>query len=141
MLRHVMGDQKFFAALRQYVHKYHFGQVDTASFEKICEAEYGKSLDWFFKQWIYGVGRPIYSLSWRVKEGASPATIVVTLNQEQPELFAMPIDLTLEGGSGQKTISVWNDQKTQQYTLPLSGELKGLVLDSGGWILKGTPTP
>jgi aminopeptidase N len=141
MLRHVMGDQKFFAALKKYVHKYQYGEVESASFENICEAEYGKSLDWFFKEWIYGAGRPTYSLSWRVKEDASPVAVIVTLKQEQPELFAMPIDLTLEDGAGPKTISVWNDQKTQQYTLPVSGELKSVVLDNGGWILKGTPTP
>ncbi len=138
MLRHVMGDQKFFAALKQYVHQYQYHEVETAEFKNTCEAQYGRPLDWFFKEWIYGAGRPIYSLSWTSAPSANKA--VITIKQEQPELFAMPIDLTFEDGTGSKTISVWNDQNTQQYSVPVSGELKTVVVDRDGWILKGTTT-
>lgn len=138
MLRHVMGDQKFFTAMKRYVQKHQYREVETTDFETVCEEQYGKPLSWFFKEWVYGTGRPIYSVNWI--SGSSPGKALITIKQEQAGLFAMPIDLLLEDASGSKTISVWNDQKTQQYSVGVSGEIKTVVLDPNGWVLKGATT-
>jgi aminopeptidase N len=55
MLRHVMGDEEFSRSLKAYVKTFSYKSASTEDFEAVCEKEYGRSLDWFFKEWIYGV--------------------------------------------------------------------------------------
>src|SRR5678815_6081497 len=40
MLRHVMGDEKFFDALRTYVKEYSYRNVATEDFRAVCERVY-----------------------------------------------------------------------------------------------------
>src|SRR5260370_30828016 len=62
MLRHVLGDAAFFGALRDYVRQYGGGNATTGDFERACQRRYGRSLAWFFREWVYSTSRPIYAV-------------------------------------------------------------------------------
>jgi aminopeptidase N len=137
MLRHVMGDEKFFSALRAYVKEYSYRNVATEDFRAVCERVYGKSLEWFFAQWVYGVSRPMYRVSW----AAADDHLALTIRQAQTEapVFTMPIDVAVATASGTTRHTVWNDRNEQTFQIPMSSkpvDVKNVSIDPDGWILK-----
>lgn len=147
MLRHVLGDQKFFDALKQYRTRYAYSNASTADFQQVCEGSYGASLDWFFKQWIYARGRPIYKVSFNFSgvdsTGHYGVTIVVKQKQSQ-EIpgrengnYIMPLDLTIYYSDGtSETIVAFNDSRSQRFTLTVPKRPVDVGLDDFSWILK-----
>lgn len=136
MLRHVMGDQQFFEALRTYVAQYSYRSVSTEDFRAVCERVYGKSLEWFFAQWIYGASRPTYRVSW----AAADDRLSLTIRQAQTDApaFTMPIDVLVTTASGATRHTVWNDRSDQTFQIAVSGaaaDIKAVSIDPDGWIL------
>lgn len=137
MLRHVMGDQQFFLALRTYVTEYSYRSVSTEDFRAVCERVYGKSLDWFFAQWIHGESRPTYRVSWT----ATDDRLSLTIRQAQTDApaFTMPIDVLVTTQSGTARHTVWNDRSEQTFQIAVSGaasDIKDVSIDPDEWILK-----
>ncbi|HIG48435.1 MAG TPA: M1 family peptidase, partial [candidate division Zixibacteria bacterium] len=64
MLRGIMGDTAFFNGIRDYYRTYRDENALTADFQKVMEFHGERPLDWFFQQWIYETGHPVYQLSW-----------------------------------------------------------------------------
>ncbi|HVG21337.1 MAG TPA: M1 family metallopeptidase, partial [Blastocatellia bacterium] len=65
MLRRVMGDEKFFAGVRDYYRTHRDRNALTIDLQRVMEFHAGRSLDWFFKEWVYEPGYPIYDAAWR----------------------------------------------------------------------------
>jgi len=142
MLRHVLGEAAFFGALRDYLREYGGGNATTADFERVCERRYGRSLAWFFREWVYGTSRPIYAAGWAsppTSGGAGAAHAVrVTIEQQQRDAppFTMPIDVTVHTTDGVVRGTLWDSLGAQTFTLMVRGQPTALTLDDGGWILK-----
>lgn len=147
MLRHVLGDQKFFDALKQYRARYAFSNASTEDFQQVCEGFYGASLDWFFKQWIYAPGRPIYKVSSEISAAGSTGqyTVTVVVKQKQSQqipgrgngTYVMPLDLTIHYSDGSsETIVAFNDSTKQRFTFTVQKQPVDVGLDESHWILK-----
>ena len=148
MLRHVLGDQKFFDALKQYRTRYAFSNASTEDFQQVCEGFYGASLDWFFKQWIYAPGRPVYKVSSDISAAADSTgqyTVTVVVKQKQTQqipgrengTYIMPLDLTIHYADGtRETIVAFNDSRIQRFTFTTAKRPVDVGLDESHWILK-----
>ncbi|HSE37018.1 MAG TPA: M1 family metallopeptidase [Blastocatellia bacterium] len=147
MLRHVLGDQLFFDALKQYGARYAFSNASTADFQRICEDVYGGSLDWFFTQWIYAPGRPIYKMSTDISAADADGNYTVSLVLKQKQSheipgrengnYIMPVDITLHFADGtSETRVVFNDKRKQLFTITAPKEPVRVGLDESHWILK-----
>lgn len=139
MLRHVMGDEGFFKALRGYVSEesFRYKNVTTADFQRICAGRYGGSLSWFFDEWVYGVGSPEYAYYW-VQSGPDGArTVDLTLQQLQSgQVFTMPIDIRFSLTSGDTTITVWNSASVEHYRFAFAHSVQAVVVDPDVWVLR-----
>lgn len=51
-LRNLLGDAKFWKALKHYTRKHRGQSVETADFKKAMEEGSGADLTAFFKQWV-----------------------------------------------------------------------------------------
>ncbi|MCX7737668.1 MAG: M1 family aminopeptidase [Candidatus Kapabacteria bacterium] len=60
MLRYELGDSLFFGALKFYLEKFAYSSANTEDLKTALEEYSGKELDWFFSQWVYGKGWPLY---------------------------------------------------------------------------------
>ncbi len=138
MLRHVMGDERFFAALRAYVAEYSYRNVTTEDFRAVCEQSYGKPLDWFFQQWIYGASRPTYEVSWTGGEQGAELALTVRQVQPNPSIFTMPIDVQVVTSERSDRLVIWNDRKEQTFSIPVREKPISVAIDPDGWILKHT---
>ncbi len=102
MLRHIMGDDLFFGMLKEFIANYHLKPAGIRDFKEVAEKAYGKSLTWFFDQWVYGIGIPEYTLEYSIsptEAGEFEITMNIDLNEER---FRMPIEVVaLKEGSSQ----------------------------------------
>jgi aminopeptidase N len=138
MLRHVMGDAPFFRALRKYVKTYSYRNVVTEDFQKTCEQEFGRSLDWFFKQWVYGEGRPEYEYRWSVSQAAGKRMLKLVIDQTQTNtgLFEMPLDVVITTPAGSRTVTVRSKLKSESFEFPVNVDVTQVLIDPDEWVLK-----
>jgi hypothetical protein len=138
MLRGVMGDEHFFAALRDYgsEESFGYGNATTADFQRVCEDHYGGSLQWFFDEWVYGEGEPVYAYYWASAGAGTSAGVDLSIRQVQPDrVFVMPIDVRFSFASGDTTVAVWNDRAVTQHRFAFGREVVDVVVDPDRWIL------
>jgi aminopeptidase N len=93
MLRKEIGTETFWTGIREYYRRYRNANASTAEFRAVMEQASGKSLDWFFLQWLTRPGIPRIEGTWRYDAAAK--RIEVTVSQTQP---ADPYRLTVEIG-------------------------------------------
>lgn len=141
MLRHVVGDSAFFDILKAYGDdpRFKYGNATTAGFRSVCEAVSGMDLSWFFDQWIFGSGRPIYQYSWQSRQGVEGYDVDLHIDQiqsSQHPVFTMPIDIHLEAATQDTVMSILNNEKSQSFTLNVPFNPTVLFLDEDAWILK-----
>jgi aminopeptidase N len=138
MLRWVMGDTDFFQTLRNYAAdpRYAYKNATSVQFQEVCEDVYGAPLDWFFDQWLHEVGEPAYSyyIDYVRSEGGDDAYLVI--NQEQPGyVYTMPLEVRYTLASGDTTVVVWNDERSQRLAVLMPEPVLSVSLDGRGWIL------
>jgi aminopeptidase N len=135
MLRRVMGDEQFFAGVRDYYRAYRDRNALTADFQKVMEARAGRSLDWFFKQWIYEPGYPVLDASWRWDEAARQVRLTVRQKQKQ-EPFQLPLDveIKLDGAARREVIEI--KEREQAFSFKLDARPQALAIDPDEWALK-----
>jgi aminopeptidase N len=135
MLRHVLGDEKFFAGVRDYYITHRDRTALTIDLQRVMEFHAGRALDWFFKEWIYGPGYPIYDATWRWNEGAKELRLRVVQKQDK-QVFRMPIDVEFRQGNATRREVVQVDQRDHTFTFKLDSKPQSVALDPDEWVLK-----
>ncbi|MBG9376375.1 hypothetical protein I5907_09035 [Panacibacter sp. DH6] len=103
MLREEMGDELFFKSVQQFVHTYAFKTVTTADFQRTVERVSQRSWQWFFDQWIYQTGHPVFDVKKLYDKSGRQLRLTVTQLQqkennaayEQPAYFRGNIELAI----------------------------------------------
>ncbi|MBL8960516.1 MAG: M1 family metallopeptidase [Gemmatimonadetes bacterium] len=97
MLRQRIGDDRFWAGIRDYYARYMNGTATTTDFRRVMERASGQDLTAFFEQWLYRGQIPRIEGSWRWD--AAAREVVVEMRQVQPgPAFSMELEVAVEGG-------------------------------------------
>lgn len=141
MLRGVVGDEIFFRILKSYANdpELSYGSAVTEDFQRIAEREYGQSLDYFFKEWVYGYKYPKYNVNWIPSQSDGFYNTEITISQQTntyPVFYTMPIQLLIHTPNGDTTITVFNDLQTQKFIVQTSGLPSSIEFDPANWIMK-----
>jgi hypothetical protein len=138
LLRHVLGDARFFALLRTYRDRFAYGSVTTKEFKVLAEAAYAVSLTWFFDHWVYGTGAPAYVFGWQNVTAGGKSYVKVHIEQTQTAtypVFPVPLDVVATAAGRDTAFVVWNRAQSQHYLLPVTAPIDLLALAPGGWVL------
>jgi Peptidase family M1 domain/Secretion system C-terminal sorting domain len=117
MLRTIMGDAKFFQAIKNYQSDPLLAQGNafTADMKRHMEASSGLNLTTFFNQWIYNTGYAKYSsIAGSVCEWNNSGTnLAIKLIQKSQSSalarFDMPVPVRIQGAGGQDTTVIIYD--------------------------------
>ena len=93
MLRHIIGDEKFFGLMRRLIQNFYTKPVGIRDLQELAEEAFGQSLKWFFNQWVYGTGIPEYELSYHIDPHKSRKYKVSGLIKQKSVEFRMPIEI------------------------------------------------
>jgi aminopeptidase N len=108
MLRNEIGDDKFWAGMRDYLKTYSGKTVETLDFMRCMEKSSGKSLGKFFQQWFYEKGYAKLKIKYSYDKKTKIATLVFEQTQEDKDkgigLFDYPLDVEFVLESGEKSL-------------------------------------
>lgn len=138
MLRHMLGDDDFFAGVRLYLDTYGNGSATTEQFQAIMEGVSGRDLTSFFQQWIYGSYYPVYEYSWDWWPSGTGYTVSLRVEQTQTRtgLFTMPLDVRIDFVGGTETFVVENSELVEYYHFQMDDPVVNLLLDPDHWVLR-----
>jgi aminopeptidase N len=110
MLRHEVGDDAFWRAIRRYVATHAHGLVETEDLARAFEAESGRVLDGFFHQWTELPYVPALSSSWAYADG----DLTVRLRQDVASnpAYALRVAIAIGADDGTwttKTVRIDDD--------------------------------
>ncbi|HTI38078.1 MAG TPA: M1 family aminopeptidase [Vicinamibacterales bacterium] len=139
MLEWVIGEANFRRALSSFLHKHAYEPVDTHDLQDAISESTGQSLDWFFDEWVYKAGHPVFEVgySWT----PSPGTVRLSVRQVQPTsenvpVFQMPVVIGITTPSGTAHDRVWIRKADETFELPSPEKPLMIRFDEGNHLLK-----
>jgi aminopeptidase N len=133
MLRGIMGDRAFFDAIRDYYAGYRDRNAATGELRVIMERHAGQKLDWFFRQWVFERGHPIFATSWTWEAGK--VAVDVAQKQSGP-VFRVPTVIEVRGEAGNHRENVVIDERNERFEVESAERPAEVVLDPDEWVLK-----
>lgn len=105
MLRKELGDAGFRSAVRLFVARHGGGQAGTEDLRDAIEDATGASMDWFFAQWVHGIGHPVFEVTQDYDAKRSALRLAVRQTQQrdpaqaypQVEYFRGHVDVAIDG--------------------------------------------
>ena len=94
MLRRQLGDSVFHRSIKEYYATYAGKNAETKDLQKVFENVSGKSLDKFFRQWLYTPVNPELKITWKYL--AKEKKVAITVEQlQQSVLFELPLEISI----------------------------------------------
>ena len=117
-------DERFRAMMRTYAADHVRGVMSTGSFEVAVERAFGKPMDWFFDQWVYGVEVPTYRPNLDISpvvDSSSPFVLHGRIRQDDvSDGFKMPVPVRVTFDDFPPlTHRIWVDAEEVMVELPL----------------------
>jgi len=137
-LRRLLGDSLFWAGMHRFLVDNAHRPVTTpdyaVAFEKTCNCD----LDWFFDQWVYGVGYPQLDVTRRWDP--SSKMLSVTVQQTQPvdslrPLFRFPVTIRVVTPDAVVRHEITVSRQSETFAIRLPGAPLSFRFDEGGWLL------
>ena len=121
-LRYIIGDSAFFKACRNYLNDpslaYKFATTNDLKqhFETVC----GLDLTYYFDQWIYGHGYPIYNITTNdLGNGNTLVQISYNTSSSLTTSFKLPVPIKFVGTNADTTIVFNCESQTENFTVQL----------------------
>ena len=135
MLRYVMGDDKFFRALKQYAQDFSWKSALTDDFRKIASDVSGQDLGYFFIQWIESSGAPEFKLDYTIYRTQKGFRVMGKIAQDL-DTFRMPVVLKIEteGNPEEKKVDVVGT--SSEFSVDTFGKPKNVVIDPSEQVLR-----
>lgn len=141
MLRKHLGEENWWKAINHYLKSNAHQPVSTEEFRIAIEEATGQSMDWFFDEWLYKMGHPVFEIA----KAYDPAKKLLTLNVKQTqkvdpnnefpqtEFFQTYVDIEIDGDIRR----VWiKPQAENVFTFSTATEPKLVNFDYQGTLLK-----
>lgn len=145
MLRGMVGDPTFFQILADYRANFEDSTATTDDFAAVASTTYGQDLTYFFDQWVYQIGAPSYRYGWDTAKVEGQDYLLLKIEQVQggtyPAVFEMPVQVDVIVNGIAERLTVWNDERTQWFALPVDNTATGVTFDPQTWILWTSATP
>ncbi|HZT72352.1 MAG TPA: M1 family aminopeptidase [Terriglobales bacterium] len=164
MLRWVLGDQRLFAGMRDFLAAYRGRPATTEQFEAVLEKSSGSDLRSFFSEWYRSTGVPTFSDEYVIyrlgdiaqaadaprRQSGQPAAGTPTFSSRphyrvtgklhQPlDLFSMPVELRIETDGATETKRVMVEGTDSDYSFETEARPRKITIDPDNWLLKETP--
>jgi aminopeptidase N len=139
MLRHLLGEDGFWASLRHYAITHARTAVDTRDLSRAIEDVTGRNLDPFFDRWVARAGHPELECAWEWNHERSAGRLRVkqkqTVSDERPAFrLEVPVRFEVEGVLQDRVLSI--SESSQVFDFPLAARPTQVIFDPGDVVLK-----
>jgi aminopeptidase N len=139
MLRFVLGDSLFWRSLNRYIVVHQHTPVETNDLIRRIQDATGQNLTWFFDQWVYKAGYPIFDLTSAWSDSARTLALTVRQVQTQDSLtgiFRTPAEIELTLPEGKTLVTVTLASADTTIRIPSASRPTAVVFDPANWLLK-----
>ncbi|MBS1904955.1 MAG: hypothetical protein JSS75_14720 [Bacteroidetes bacterium] len=140
MMLYCFGEEEMRHVYHYYLTHHAYKNVETNDLYQAFQDTLGLSPDWFFEEWLYRGGYPIYDVSYKAHSNETDITVSQTQHTDElTKLFKMPIVFEVHYTDGTKdSVREWIEQQTHTVVVPnSSGKTIAYVLfDPGDEIVK-----
>ena len=145
MLKYVVGGREVYnKAIKHYLEKHAYQNVDTHDLLIAFEETTGMQLDWFWDEWLHRGGEPAYNINY--SELANNGTFIIQQTQALTDvtgyrngLYKMPIwiDVYYADGTSDKK-QYWIQEQTEiiHFTIPENKKVDYVLFDAGNEVMK-----
>lgn len=105
MLAWVMGEENFDRAMTHFLRKHAYQSVDTHDLQVAIRESTGQDLDWFFDEWIFKAGHPVFTVKSEWSRERGKVTLRIDQKQwvyEWVPLFQTPVDIGITTAKGKR---------------------------------------
>jgi aminopeptidase N len=145
MLRKSLGEDNWWRAINHYLTEYAHQPVSTEQFRIAIEEATGQSMDWFFDEWVYKMGHPIFHVAQAYDTAAKTLTLNVKQNQKpdpnyyypQATFFQTPVEIEIGTSTGIRVERVMIEPREEQsFRFQVDGEPQLVNFDYGDTLIK-----
>jgi aminopeptidase N len=139
LLRYILGDDSFFRTLSTFLHENEFKPVDTHDFMKTVKEVSGKNMDWFFEQFIFSPGHPVFEVHKTWDEPAKKLKIVIVQKQDSVKgvpIYNIPVNFGFFFQDKKIVKEVWLKSKVESLEFEFASEPLLVRFDDGNYLLK-----
>jgi aminopeptidase N len=128
-LRCRLGDEGFFASVREYVAAHAGGSVETVDLARAVERITGKNVDRFFDEYVHRAGHP--QLKVDVRYEAEKKAVRVSVKQAQDgEPYALSLPVVVVAGDKTSSHAFAVSQKEHVFSVPAAREPAQVIIDA-----------
>jgi len=137
MLRNYLGDEAFFAGIKNYLTTNKFKSAEFHQLRLAFEEVSGEDLNWFFNQWFLGSAHPELIISQSMNEDNSAVELLVYQGQDLSvaPLFRLPVQVAVHDDAGEHIHKVVIDGVENRFSFPVTGRLKSVIFDNQQMLL------
>jgi aminopeptidase N len=144
MLRSIVGEEPFFKILSVFLHRFAFQPAETSDFIRTVKDVTGRNLDWFFDQWLFKPGHPVFNIGCQWDAKRKVVLLMVAQVQDYSRgipVFRVPVAIKVVTAKGAATTQVWLKEKVEKFEFP--AETKPLLVrfDEGNLLIKEVSFP
>lgn len=145
MLRKHLGEENWWKAINHYLVSNAHQPVSTEDFRIAIEESTGESMDWFFDQWLYKMGHPIFEVTKSYDQAKKQLTLNVKQTQKtdptnefpQVEFFQTYVDVEIGTAPNTRVERVWiKPQAENSYTFAADTNPALVNFDYEGTLIK-----
>jgi aminopeptidase N len=145
MLRTFLGEDNWWRSINHYLTKYAHQPVETAQFRIAIEETTGQPMDWFFDEWLYKMGHPVFRVT-QDYDAANKLLILKVRQEQRPDLesqypqvafFQTPVDIEIATATNKRIERVQIEAKEEQtYKFAVDAEPLLVSFDYGSTLIK-----
>ncbi len=137
MIRYELGDDSiFFETLSRFQVRFADSVATGRDFLDVLNETSGSNFDWFFDQWYYGQGFPMFEFTWWQTGDSVIIEILQSPSSENTPFFKTRLDLALQIEQGGDTlIGIICDRPYMRVGVRSDRLVSGLVPDPDNWVL------
>lgn len=130
MLRHLVGDDAFFASLNKYLTTNKFGTGSGHKLRLAFEEVTGKDWNWFFNQWYFGNGHPRIDISYQYSAEKQTSSVIIKQIQSGDKVFKLPFTIDIWHGNEKKRHLVWMENKADTFNFSVKSKPDQINVDA-----------
>ena len=133
----LQDDDLFFQVLKDFQEQFFDSTATGMDFKSVLENTTGIDFTYFFDQWYFGEGYPIYDIAWNQSDSIFDLTSYQTTSTEITPLFKMLMEYKLYFNDGTDTSIFLNQtNNVNNYTIPITKSIDSIAVDPENWVLK-----
>jgi aminopeptidase N len=142
MLNRLVGEETFWRACRRFLNDHAYGLVETNDLKLAFEDAAGINLDWFFNEWIYGAGAPVYQVEYRTSRDSLWLRVKqVQKLDSSTGLFAMPVPVEFYLSNRVQSDTIWVSKDDEIFAFHITERPRFVIFDAGDAMLKTVRFP